>query len=643
MDSMANPPNTPYLPISDYAIVGDCHSAALIARDGSVDWFCPGRFDAPAVFCRLLDTNKGGYLRTAPTSPFSLERRYRGPTNVLETTFSTQGGRVRATDLMPVHQRIADGPGYDVGTSNRLLRQLECLDGEVEIEVQFKPTFDYARARTDLEPRGNKGAIAHAEARYLTLACPGVNLVADGHGRLAGRFRLSAGERRWVVLTHADDPDRAEEALAPVQCEEQLARTLRYWEEWAEKCTYHGRYRPQVLRSVLVLKLLTYEPTGAVVAAPTTSLPENVGGERNWDYRYTWLRDSSLILYALLTVGYDNEAADFIHWLEQTVGSDLTRRPQIMYGIDGQRDLPEQVLDHLDGYRGSRPVRLGNAAADQRQIDIFGEVLRAAALYYQREDGNPTRSPSQELWNLLCDLVDRAAERWNESGSGIWEVRGAPQAFLYGKLMCWAALDAGLSIAQEHGLEAPLDRWRETREEIRRAILERGYDSHLGAFAQAFGNSTLDASALMIPRVGLLPPTDPRVRSTVDQIRRHLTQGGLVRRYRTADGLAGGEGTFTLCTFWLIDALALGGQLDEARALFERTLGYANELGLLAEEIDPETSEQLGNFPQGFSHMALIGAAANLAKASRHGPEQRAEPEPERASRAASAAREPEN
>ncbi len=349
MDSMANLPSIPYLPISDYAIVGDCHSAALIARDGSVDWFCPGRFDAPAVFCRLLDTNKGGYLRTAPTSPFSLERRYRGPTNVLETTFSTQGGGVRATDLMPVHQRIADQQGYDVGMSNRLLRQLECLDGEVEVEVQFKPTFDYARARTVLELRGYAGAIAHAEARYLTLACPGVNLVADGQGGLAGRFRLSAGERRWVVLTHADDPDGAEEALAPVLCEEQLVRTLRYWEEWAERCTYHGRYRPQVLRSALVLKLLTYEPTGAVVAAPTTSLPENLGGERNWDYRYTWLRDSSLILYALLTVGYDNEAADFINWLEQTVGSDPTRRPQIMYGIDGRRDLPEQVLDHLDG------------------------------------------------------------------------------------------------------------------------------------------------------------------------------------------------------------------------------------------------------------------------------------------------------
>ena len=336
---MCEAPSSPYRPIGDYALIGDCHSAALIARDGSVDWFCPGRFDAPAVFCRLLDANVGGYFRSAPTGRFSIERRYRGPTNVLETTFSANGGRVRATDLMPIHQRTSDRQGYDVGTSHRLIRRLECLEGEVELELEFKPTFDYARAQTELEPRSRGGAVTHGGARYLTLACAEVNLVADGRGGLAGRLRLRAGEQQWVVLTHADDPDRAEEALASIRCEEQLARTLRYWERWAEQCSYHGPYRDQVLRSALVLKLLTYEPTGAVVAAPTTSLPEQVGGERNWDYRYTWLRDSSLILYALLTIGYEDEAADFVHWLEQTVGSDSTRKPQIMYGIDG-RNLP---------------------------------------------------------------------------------------------------------------------------------------------------------------------------------------------------------------------------------------------------------------------------------------------------------------
>jgi alpha,alpha-trehalase len=644
-------PRSQYAPISDYALIGDCHSAALIARDGSVEWFCPGRFDAPAVFCRLLDVNKGGYFRTAPTGAFSVERRYRGPTNVLETTFSVQGGRVRATDLMPIHQRASSRQGYDVGATHRLLRLLEGLEGDVELGLEFKPTFDYARARTEIEPRDGGGAIGRAGSRYLTLACAGVQLEADGRGGLSGRLRLRAGEQRWVVLTHAEDPDRAEEALLPVRCEEQFARTIRYWEGWAEHCTYRGPYRDQVLRSALVLKLLTYEPTGAVVAAPTTSLPENVGGERNWDYRYTWLRDSSLILYALLTIGYGDEAADYIHWLEQTIGSDPTRKPQIMYGIDGEWKLPEQLLDHLEGYRGSRPVRIGNAAANQRQLDIFGEVARAAALHYrhgsndphegQTADGSRRRQhPSHEGWDLLRELIERAAEHWDESGSGIWEVRGGPQPFLYGKLMCWAALDSGVRLARDHGLEAPVDRWERTREQIRQAILERGYDAHLGAFTQAFGSSTLDASALVIPRIGFLPPTDPRFRSTVEQIRRHLTRDGLVYRYRTEDGLAGGEGTFTLCTFWLVDALALGGRLEEAHELFQRTVGYANDLGLLAEEIDPDNSEQLGNFPQGFSHLALIGAAVNLAKAARHGPEDQAETEGERAGRAGPAASE---
>lgn len=644
---MGSNPNSLYAPISDYALVGDCHSAALIARDGSVDWFCPGRFDAPAVFCRLLDADNGGYLRTAPTGSFSVERRYRGLTNVLETTFSVEGGRVRATDLMPIHQRSSDRQGYDVGTSHRLLRRLECLEGEVELAVDFKPTFDYARAHTEVEPRKEGGAIAHAGGSYLTLACSGTNLESDGHGGLSGRLRLGAGKQCWVVLTHAQGPDRGEEALVPVRCEEQLARTLEYWENWAERCTYRGPYRDYVLRSALVLKLLTYEPTGAVVAAPTTSLPERLGGERNWDYRYTWLRDSSLIMYALLTIGYGNEAGDFIHWLEQAVGSNPTRTPQIMYGIDGRRQVPEQILDHLEGYRGSRPVRIGNAAADQRQLDIFGEVLRAAALHYRHEsnahegwnaNGSAQHRPTDEVWDLLRELVDRAAEHWGESGSGIWEVRGGPQPFLYGKLMCWAALDCGLRLAREHGLQAPLDRWQRIREEIRRGILERGYDTDIGAFTQAFGSSTLDASALVIPRIGFLPPTDSRFQSTVEQIRRQLTRDGLVYRYRTQDGLAGGEGTFTLCTFWLVDALALGGRLDEARELFERTVGFANDLGLLAEEIDPENSEQLGNFPQGFSHLALIGAAVNLAKAARHGPEHQAETEGERAGRAGRAA-----
>jgi len=653
---------SPYPPISDYALIGDCHTAALIARDGSVDWFCPGRFDAPAVFCRLLDVTRGGYLRTAPTDRYHVEqRRYRGPTNVLESTFVTAAGRLRATDLMPIHPRSQHRQGYDVGTAHRLLRRLECLGGEVELRLAFKPTFDYARARTKLESRPGLGAIAQAERRYLTLACRGVELAPDGHGGLAGLLRLRAGEQAWIALTHAEDPERAEEALQPVRCEEQLARTVQYWEQWAEQCTYRGPYRELVLRSALVLKLLTYEPTGAVVAAPTTSLPEDIGGERNWDYRFTWLRDASLILYALLTIGYGDEAADFTHWLERTVGDDPTRTPQIMYGIDGRTDLSEHVLDHLAGYRGSRPVRIGNAAASQRQLDIFGEVLRAAALHYQHGSEAPhevqtarsrtshgsaahrrhgQRGPDARAWAVLRALADRAADHWGEAGNGIWEVRGGPQAFLYGKLMCWAALDSGLRLARTYALEAPCERWQRMREAIRRAILERGYNGRREAFTQGLDSTTLDATALVIPRIGFLPATDQRVQSTVEQIRRQLSKDGLVYRYRTADGLAGGEGTFTLCSFWLAEALALGGKLDAAHEQFERVTRYANDLGLLAEEIDPDSREQLGNFPQGFSHLALIGAAVNLAKAAKHGAEDQAETEGERAGRASRAASE---
>ncbi len=592
-------------PIGDYAPIGDCRTAALISRAGSIDWYCPGRFDAPAVFCRILDAHKGGYFRVAPTQEFSCSRRYVGATNVLETTFSTGSWRVRLTDCMV--------------EPNRVLRRLEGLSGEVEMAVEFKPTFDFARAQTQIDD----GVIAHWNSHYLTLAAP------------SSPMTVRQGQCTWLVLSYTQNEQDARQALRVTGCEEDLRQVVRKWEDWANRCTYRGPYRDDVLRSALVLKLLTYEPTGAVVAAPTTSLPESIGGARNWDYRFTWLRDSALILYALVTIGYDDAAAEFTQWLEHTVGSDPTSRPQIMYGIDGRGDLPEHPLEHLDGYRGSRPVRIGNAAADQVQLDIYGELLRSAGVHYH--NSRPHR-PSPDAWKMWRGLVEQAAEHWQEPGSGIWEVRGGPEDFLYGKLMCWAALDTGLRLAHDHHLDAPLDSWRQTRDQIRQAILQRGFNKDVGAFSQAFGSSSLDASALIIPRVGFLPPTDPRVRSTVDQIQRKLSKDGLVYRYRTPDGLAEGEGTFTLTTFWLVDALALGGELDQAHALFERTLGYTNDLGLLAEEIDPESGAQLGNFPQGFSHLALIGAAVNLAKAERHGSEQSAENEGERAQRAGHAA-----
>lgn len=617
------PHSSLYPPIAEYAVVGDCHTAALISADGSVDWLCPRRFDAPAVFCRVLDSQRGGYLSCAPAGRSSSTRSYVGATNVLQTEFSSGETRLRVTDLMPVHQRSASARGHDVGGSQRLMRLIECLSGSADVAVDFKPTFNFARDSTAINLVDGRGVVAQSGSEYLTLAANGLELHRTDSATASGTLRLDTGQRRWLVLTSSEDPDRAAEALAPAQCNEQLHRTLEYWKQWAARCTYTGPYRDQVLRSALVLKLLTYEPTGAVVAAPTTSLPEQIGGQRNWDYRFTWLRDSSLILYALMTLGYEEEAADYIHWLEQAIGADPTSMPQIMYGIDGRRDLPERTLDHLEGYRGSAPVRLGNAAASQRQLDIYGEVLRAAALHYRKQ-----QDPPRDAWRVLRGLVEQAAAHWQEPGHGIWEVRTGPAQFTYGKLMCWAALDAGVKLARQYSLDAPLDNWCRAREAVRQSILEHAYDATLGTFTQAFGSQTVDASALVIPRIGFLPASDQRVRSTIAHVRDRLTRHGLVYRYRTPDGLVGSEGTFTLCTFWLADALAVACDLEAAHEVFSRGVRNANDVGLLAEEVDPSSGAQLGNFPQGFSHLALIGAAVDLAK----GGEREARTEAERAS-----------
>ena len=631
-----------YLPIGAYAIIGDCHTMALVGTNGSIDWFCPAQFDGPAVFCRLLDAQKGGSLRIAPVDPCSVTRHYRGCTNVLETTFTTATGQVHLTDLMPIQHRQLGQHGSDVRTFRRLLRFIEGLAGTVELEVTFKPTFGYALAQTELWPVAEQGAVAQGAGKFLTLGCQGVEFQPDGQGGLRARLGIESGQQHWVILAEAPDEVAAREVLRPADYATQLADTLEYWEQWAASCTYHGPYQAQVQRSALTLKLLTYEPTGAVVAAPTTSLPERIGGNRNWDYRYSWLRDSALTLYALMTVGYQAEATDFFHWLVRALQQDPSPIPQPLYRIDGGRNLQEHLLKPLTGYRDSWPVRIGNAAAAQHQLDIFGEVLRAAALHYAppiKPNGQPRRPPPA-VWALLRDLIEQAAERWREPGHGIWEVRSKPKHFLHGKLMCWAALDSGIRLARAYHLQAPLARWRRSRAQLRQAILTEGYNAQLGAFTQAFGSSELDASVLVIPRIGFLAATDPRVCSTVEQIQRRLTTDGLVCRYQTEDGLPPGEGAFLLCSFWLVEALALGGQLEAAHELFERALGYANDLGLFSEEVDPATGELLGNFPQGFTHSGLIGAAVNLAKAGRYGSEQQPETEAARAGRAHRASRE---
>ena len=648
MVSPADDDGTCYPPIADYALIGNCHTAALVGRDGAVDWYCPGRFDAPAVFCRLLDRRRGGYWQVAPRGACDARREYRGASNVLRSTFSTGHGQVRLTDFMPIYRRTASRRGHDVGTSHHVVRLVEGLSGAVDVEVRFKPTFDYARAPARISV-AEGGAVAEGAGAYLTLACPGVALAPDEEGGVRAVCRIAAGQRLWLALARADDAAGARRALALPDCEAALDRTLAYWDEWAAAFTYQGPYREAVLRSVLALKLLTYEPSGAIVAAPTTSLPEQLGGVRNWDYRYTWLRDASLILYALMTVGYRAEARDFFEWLERACGEAPTRLPPIMYAVDARHVPPETTLDHLAGYCGARPVRIGNAAAGQRQLDVFGEVLMAARLHYQRPRGGDTAPDEDEgdrpgdiaaTWSLLRGFVDLAAAHWQEPDCGIWEIRGGPRDFLYSKLMCWAAVDSGVRLAEEWGLDAPLRRWRETCDAIRQAILARGFDPYRGAFTQAFGSSALDASALIIPRIGFLPATDPRVDATINAIQTHLVRNGLVDRYHAPDGLPGDEASFGLCSFWLVDALSLSGRLDEAHELFERIVGCANDVGLLSEEIAPRQRLLLGNFPQGFTHLALVRAAVNLAKAEKHGPEEHAESEAQRAGPARRAAAE---
>jgi GH15 family glucan-1,4-alpha-glucosidase len=582
-----------------------------------------------------------------PSGRFTSQRRYREGTNILETTFHCEaGGTVRVTDFMAIHRRTVSRLGRDVGTSRQIMRLVEAMETPCTMEVRFKPAFDFGRHPGSLELAPGKGAVAHGPREHLALYGPKLSHARIEDGELTGRLELRPGEHAWLALCHPTSKRGIERALATELSSHELERTEDYWRRWIACCRYQGPYAEAVMRSALILKLLTYEPTGAVIAAPTTSLPELIGGVRNWDYRYTWLRDASLMLYGLSTLGYHEEATDFVEWLAAVNRAEPELRPQIMYTIHGSRHLREIELDHLEGYKGSAPVRVGNAASGQHQHDIFGNVLNVAYQFrHTVEDETITPVPephhrmSRRNWQFLRSLVEDAASSWQQRDNGIWEVRGGQKHFLYSKLMCWTALDRGVRLAESEGLAAPLERWRKVREDIRDTILKRGYNEKLGAFTQALDGHELDAAVLAMPRVGFLPATDRRVMSTIDRIRQDLTRNGLVERYRADDGLPGGEGTFALCSFWMVDALALCGRQEEARELLERLLSFRNDVGLLSEEIDPTstTDTLLGNFPQGFSHMALIGSVVTLAATERFGAEQQVTTEPERA-RAAIAA-----
>ena len=589
------------LPLSDYALVGDMRTAALVARDGSVDWLCLPRFDGPAVLCRLLDARQGGWFRVGPVDAFEASRHYQGNTNVLVTEFVTARGRVRLTDFMPLDE---DG----TGRGPMLLRCVEGLAGEVDLAVALHATFDFVRAPARVEPR-EAYAVVRGGGQSLALRAPVRLEEVPGEG-LAAHWRVRAGERRWVVLTSgAEEP-----AVPPTDAEAEalLAQTVDAWERWVARGEYPRPHAPMLRRSALTLKLLTYAPSGAHVAAPTTSLPEVLGGERNWDYRYTWLRDSAWLVESFVGLGYRDEAEAFLAWL-QSLGFKRCSI-SVLYGVTGEDADEEQRLDHLAGYAGSRPVYVGNGARNQVQLDVYGEIIDAAWLFL--ESNGPT-AMNPELWHMVRLLADEAARRSNEQDRGIWETRCRPLHHLSSKLWCWVAVDRALRLAVRHQLDGPLESWARARDALRELIETRGFDARRGAFTRAPGEPELDASLLLMPLVGFLPATDPRMRSTVARIREELGDGPHLYRYRHADGLKGREGTFAACGFWLVQVLALESRLDEAHALFEELMGYANDVGLLSEEIDAGTGRLLGNYPQGLTHLSLVRAGRVLDQVER--------------------------
>ena len=598
-------------PIGDYALISDQHSCALVSRDGSVDWACFPRFDSRASFARLLDWERGGCFQLAPEGVRGIERRYLPGTNVLETTFETAGGEAVLTDFMPVHEE--SGP-HDPGhiSPQQIVRRLRCTRGSVQFGLVCAPRFDYGLIIPHVSLTDAHHGVAHGGADALSVYCS-APLSALPDDRFEASGRIAEGEEVFAAVTYRSRFSDRREAMDEATARKQLAETTAYWEQWSARSTYEGAYADAVQRSALVLKALTHSPSGAILAAATTSLPEALGGERNWDYRFTWIRDASFALYALSILGYRDEAQHFKDWLEWATAG-RARDLQIMYGLGGERRLPEHELLHLAGYGNSRPVRIGNGAAGQYQLDIYGELLDSAHLF-RRMGGDV----DPEYWEFLRRVAGFVSDHWREPDEGLWEARAARQHHVFSKVMCWVAMDRAIRAARALDLPGDIEGWRRTRSEIKEDVLAHGYDAERGAFVQAYGSDYLDASALMMPLVGFIKATDPRMRSTIEAIERGLTSPeGLVYRYRGFhDGLQGDEGTFAICSYWLADNLILLGEVDRARSLFELMLGARNDVGLQAEEVEPGTLALLGNFPQAFSHMGLINTAVQLDRAQR--------------------------
>ncbi|MDJ0625036.1 MAG: glycoside hydrolase family 15 protein [Candidatus Caenarcaniphilales bacterium] len=611
--------NMSYLPIENYGLIGNMHSVALVGTNGSIDWLCLPKFDSPSIFGSILDIEKGGSFQIHPACQELTTKQFYWPdTNVLVTRFFTEKGVSEVIDFMPVDERNYKSSNH----KNRIIRQVKVVKGCMEFELNCDPAFNYAREKhsTHLSPNGvcfttNDLSVSLSSSLPLEL-----NSETNG---VKASFVLKENESTTFTLESIEAHNVCPIGLTEEQAEQEFIWTVQFWRKWLSKCTYKGRWRETIYRSALTLKMLTYAPTGAIVAAATCSLPEGVGGERNWDYRYTWIRDAAFTVYAFLRIGFTEEAKAFMQWLEKRCQELKPNEPlQIMYGIDGRKDLIEEHLEHLEGYKRSRPVRVGNGAYDQLQLDIYGELMDSVYLY--NKYGEPI---SYELWTHLEELINWLCDNWQQPDEGVWEVRGGKQHFVYSRLMSWVAFDRAIRLAEKRSFPCDRFRWMEIRDEIYKDIVKNGWNEDKQAFVQYYGSDTLDAANLMMPLVFFMSPTDPMMVKTLDAMNKPPHQGGLVSnslvyRYNveeTSDGLKGEEGTFNICTFWFVEALTRAGKgdkkkLEEARLMFEKMLGYANHLEIFAEETG-NLGEALGNTPQAFTHLALISAAFNLDRA----------------------------
>lgn len=596
-----------YKKISDYGIIGDLHTVALIGLDGSIDWLCFPHIDSPSIFGALLDDKKGGRFSISPKDEFDSVAEYVPGTNILQTRFRTRTGVLQVTDFMPICS--CDIEDHDE-KNHELYRCIESIKGTISTVMEFDPRFDYARAETGIE-RIKNGLVAKGNNESIILLSSHP-LNSDSSDLSKAEWDIAEGERIWLQLSYGSEK---QDSVDKTKAEKAMDDTASYWKDWVNRHETGrvldlGAYGNMVERSALVLKLLSYGPEGNIAAAATTSLPEVIGGERNWDYRYTWVRDTSFTLQALFNLGHMSETEGYIRWIEKLLSEHGLENMQIMYGLRGETELPEEELLHLDGYKGSRPVRIGNGAAGQRQLDIYGELMDAALKlsdYVGKID--------IKLWPFLHNICDYVAEHWQEKDSGIWEVRGGPYHFVYSKVMCWLALDRGMTIAHRYGFPADMTKWKKTASNIRKEVLDKGWNEKKQAFVQHYDTDALDSSNLLMPILGFLPFDDPRIISTVKAIERELGHDGFLYRYSVDDGLTGNEGTFLLCTFWLIDNLIAQDRLDEAEQRIHRIESVSNHLGLFSEEYDVAWQEMLGNFPQAFTHIGYINSVINLIKA----------------------------